>query len=90
MRDENSQNVPQKYWIKNGEHLKVCNDYYEFIEVAPDGKKITLVKDNTPLICGSTQIGLKSFNFKRTTIDGKEIELNDFQGKYIFLNFWDP
>lgn len=30
----------------------------------------------------------EAINFKLNTLDGKEISLNDFKGKKVFLNFW--
>lgn len=31
---------------------------------------------------------VKAPNFKLKTLDGKEVSLSDYQGKYVWINFW--
>ncbi len=34
--------------------------------------------------------GVKAINFQFTDIDGKEIRLSDYKGKWVLVNFWAP
>ena len=36
----------------------------------------------------NNSVGRKAREFKRVDIDGKEISLTDFRGKYVLLDFW--
>ena len=37
---------------------------------------------------GGLKIGAKAPNFSLTTLDGKQVELSDYEGKKVMLNFW--
>ncbi|PCD08118.1 alkyl hydroperoxide reductase [Peribacillus simplex] len=37
---------------------------------------------------GGLKIGAKAPNFSLKTLDGKQVELSDYEGKKIMLNFW--
>ncbi|WHY99837.1 redoxin domain-containing protein [Peribacillus simplex] len=37
---------------------------------------------------GGLKIGAKAPNFSLKTLDGKEVELSDYKGKKVMLNFW--
>ena len=34
--------------------------------------------------------GTKAINFQFTDIDGKEVKLSDYKGKWVLVNFWAP
>jgi peroxiredoxin len=37
---------------------------------------------------GGLKIGAKAPNFSLKTLDGKQVELSDYKGKKVMLNFW--
>ncbi|MCP1490062.1 TlpA disulfide reductase family protein [Peribacillus frigoritolerans] len=37
---------------------------------------------------GGLKIGAKAPNFSLKTLDGKQVELSDYEGKKVMLNFW--
>ncbi|MGE6718919.1 TlpA disulfide reductase family protein [Peribacillus frigoritolerans] len=37
---------------------------------------------------GGLEIGAKAPNFSLKTLDGKQVELSDYEGKKVMLNFW--
>ncbi|SIR98812.1 TlpA disulfide reductase family protein [Peribacillus simplex] len=37
---------------------------------------------------GGLKIGAKAPNFSLNTLDGKQVELSDYKGKKVMLNFW--
>lgn len=37
---------------------------------------------------GGLKIGAKAPNFSLITLDGKQVELSDYEGKKVMLNFW--
>ncbi|MFF2455669.1 MULTISPECIES: TlpA disulfide reductase family protein [Peribacillus] len=37
---------------------------------------------------GGLEIGAKAPNFSLKTLDGKQVELSDYKGKKVMLNFW--
>ncbi|MEC0300186.1 redoxin domain-containing protein [Peribacillus frigoritolerans] len=37
---------------------------------------------------GGLRIGAKAPNFSLKTLDGKQVELSDYEGKKVMLNFW--
>ena len=80
--------IKSKYEIGKDEILIVDNLYYRFVKASADGQYITLVKDDSARYKGGTRIGLKAVDFKAKTINNKDISLQDYKGKYIYLFFW--
>ena len=54
------------------------------IQEAYYGKKLKGIID----VLKSTAVGTKAPEFKANSIDGKEVSLSSFQGKYLLLDFW--
>lgn len=38
--------------------------------------------------CQTFDVGSKAYEFTLKSLDGKEISLSDYKGKYVFLDFW--
>jgi peroxiredoxin len=70
------------------QYLKFGNSYFKITKIAPDGKFITLVKENVTSQTEAAQTGFKAPGFTAKTISGDEISLNSFKGKYVYLDFW--
>jgi len=80
--------IKSKYMIKTNQTVILNSDTYRFSNVSKDGKYITLVKNNDIVEQSSTQIGVQSIDFSAETFKGKKINLSDYQGKYVFLEFY--
>jgi len=74
---------------KTNEPFNISGITWEIDSLYTDGSAVQLVKsDSSVLPVTALRSGEKAPNFKATTIDGKKLELNDFQGKYVLIDFW--
>lgn len=71
-----------------GGFITIDDTYFKFLNVSLDGSTITIIKDRTVAERGGSQVGLKAIDFTAETIAGKQIQLRDLEGNYVFLDFW--
>jgi peroxiredoxin len=74
--------------INLGEMIKLGETYYKFNDVSIDGKYITLIKEEKHSISGGTNIGQKIYTFSSMSITGEELNIENYRGKYVYLDFW--
>ncbi|MFB6456448.1 peroxiredoxin family protein [Chitinophaga sp. Hz27] len=58
---------------------------YPYLEEAKRKKADILVAEE---IARKTGIGATAMNFKQNNVSGKEVQLSDYRGKYVLLDFW--
>lgn len=74
--------------IGQGRVIVIENTPYRFVHTSINGEYVTLVKDIAVVKKGGAAVVLKAPEFSGKTITGKNIDLKNFQGKYVFLDFW--
>lgn len=80
--------------ISINDRLKIGNTTYVFSDISADGRYVTLVQEDSFIansaknITADTQIGVKAENFEGYTFGGERINLDDYAGKYVYLDFW--
>lgn len=74
---------------KTNELFNISGITWEIDSLYTDGSFIQLVKSDTSVLpITALRSGEIAPNFSATTINGTNIELNDFQGKYVLIDFW--
>ncbi|MGA7839030.1 MAG: TlpA disulfide reductase family protein [Ignavibacteriaceae bacterium] len=68
--------------------LKAGNNYFKIANITPDGKYLTLVRQNVTSETQGTQPDFKAMDFNAKTVSGNPISLKDLRGKYVYLDFW--
>ncbi|MGP4072144.1 redoxin domain-containing protein [Piscibacillus sp. B03] len=57
-------------------------------EVEKENDSIFIVPEGMDIESGGTDVGDLAPNFQLETMSGKTVQLSDFRGKKVFLNFW--
>lgn len=74
---------------KTNELFNISGITWEIDSLYTDGSFIQLVKPDTSVLpITALRSGERAPNFSATTINGTNIELKDFQGKYVLIDFW--
>lgn len=74
---------------KTNEPFNISGITWEIDSLYSDGSAIQLVQSDTSVLpVTALRSGEKAPNFKAKTIDEKEIDLSDFRGKYVLIDFW--
>ncbi|WP_170110446.1 M56 family metallopeptidase [Flavilitoribacter nigricans] len=68
-----------------GEYLKFGQRYYQFADIANDGRTITLVGDLDIRDNFGTQVGFIAPDFEAVTSEGETVALRDYRGRYLLL-----
>jgi len=77
--------VPEPYLI--GQVIEAGGRFYRLDDVSIDGTTLHLVEvDGKPGV--GIRGGMQAPNLKRTTIDGRQLDLAAYRGKYVLLDFW--
>lgn len=81
--------IPEKYWLSPGEYLIIEDSlYFRIDRININGDSLFMTWDREAELKGGSQIGMKALDFTAVSLDGKEIRLSDYRGKYIILDFW--
>lgn len=76
------------------DYITLGDQNYVFDGISLDGKNVTLVRDqvfvkkNPDVITQNTQIGVKAKNFSAKTLDDQDIQLSNYLGSHVYLDFW--
>lgn len=76
--DFNNPNIPMEIVIESLSYIDKSIENTKFIKLAT--KRVDAVK--------GTMIGNKATNFTQNSPEGKPINLTDFKGKYVLVDFW--
>ncbi|MDO9001478.1 MAG: TlpA disulfide reductase family protein [Bacteroidota bacterium] len=76
--DFNNPNIPMEVVIESLSYIDKSIENTKFIKLAT--KRVDAVK--------GTMIGNKATNFTQNSPEGKPINLTDFKGKYVLVDFW--
>ena len=76
------------YNVKRGQYLILGDEYFLVDQIRPDGGAITLIRDPEGAEKEMPQERMKAPSFSTQTLSGKEVNLSDYKGKYVFLDFW--
>jgi peroxiredoxin len=76
--DFNNPNIPMEIVIESLSYIDKSIENTKFIKLAT--KRVDAVK--------GTMIGNKATNFTQNSPEGKPVNLNDFKGKYVLVDFW--
>ena len=74
--------------VKLGQYLILKDNYLRFEHITTDGSEITLVLDPKGSEVEKAQLGLMAPSFAGTTLSGESINLTDYRGKYVYMDFW--
>jgi peroxiredoxin len=81
--------ITQKQVLESDNVREVFSSFPSELRNSFEGKKLEQIIDEKRNRFGNApEIGKIAPNFKTTDIEGKDIELNDFKGKYVLLVFW--
>lgn len=76
--DFNNPNIPMEIVIESLSYIDKSIENTKFIKLAT--KRVDAVK--------GTMVGNKATNFTQNSPEGKPINLTDFKGKYVLVDFW--
>ncbi|MBA2613632.1 MAG: AhpC/TSA family protein [Bacteroidetes bacterium] len=76
--DFNNPNIPMEVVVEALSYIDKSIENTKFIKLAT--KRVDAIK--------GTMIGNKATNFSQNTPEGKPINLTDFKGKYVLVDFW--
>ena len=76
--DFNNPNIPMEIVIESLSYIDKSIENTKFIKLA--NKRVDAVK--------GTMVGNKATNFTQNSPEGKPINLTDFKGKYVLVDFW--
>jgi peroxiredoxin len=76
--DFNNPNIPMEIVIESLSYIDKSIENTKFIKLA--NKRVDAVK--------GTMIGNKATNFTQNSPEGKPVNLTDFKGKYVLVDFW--
>lgn len=69
--------------------VEINNTFFRIDSLRPDGRYLRLSEEPKNIQAEALQKGFRPFSFTTQTIDGETINFpNDFQGKYVLLDFW--
>lgn len=69
--------------------VEINSTYYRIDSLRPDERYVLLSEEYPDKQQEALKKGFRPFSFTTETIDGKTIHFpNDFQGKYVLLDFW--
>ncbi len=72
-----------------GNYLPINDKTFKFIDFDENSGELLILDESVNTNTTSTQIGFKAPPFSGADIKtNKETSLNDFRGKYVFLDFW--
>jgi peroxiredoxin len=81
--------ITQKQVLESDNVREVFSSFSSELRNSFEGKKLAqLIDEKRNRFENAPEIGKKAPNFKTTDIEGKDIELADFKGKYVLLVFW--
>ncbi|WP_027963288.1 redoxin domain-containing protein [Halalkalibacillus halophilus] len=62
--------------------------FEEEAEEVQEGEGVFVQPEGMDIDMDGVDVGDQAPNFKLSTLDGNEIELNELRGKKVFINFW--
>ena len=74
--------------VKPGESIVFGSSRFRFLGATCDGEYIRLIDEDNAINDPGHQIGMKALNIRAQTISGEKISIDNFKGKYIYLDFW--
>jgi peroxiredoxin len=81
--------ITQKQVLESDNVREVFSSFPSELRNSFEGKKLAqLIDEKRNRFDHAPELGKLAPNFKTTDIEGKDIELADFKGKYVLLVFW--
>jgi peroxiredoxin len=83
------QKLPKDSIVRKGQYLRIDGQLFENKGVDFSSLSLILKEVNTSSKVYGAQKGMQAIPLKgKDAVTGKEIKLDDFKGKYLFIDFW--